>query len=227
MADDIILEIEESIRQERIEKLWKEYGSYILAAAFLAVILTAGLTGWRGWNEKANIRQTDSLLAALERDDKAAELAKIAEDLRPGQRAIAHMTAAGLLLEEGKKEEALSHYNALASDADAPSVFRDLATLMAVRLSWDMSDGKTGADMLLKMLAPLWDDAANPWQYEARLQAALILAQGAQNYEAARKHLAVILAAPDLPRTLTERARALDHLYEMDMKNAASEEPKG
>ena len=44
---DIIREVDEELRRERIEKLWQRYGVYIVAAAFLIVLAVAG---WRAWD---------------------------------------------------------------------------------------------------------------------------------------------------------------------------------
>ena len=40
---DIFREVEEDVRRERFQKLWKAYGSYAIAAL---VLLFAGIGGW-------------------------------------------------------------------------------------------------------------------------------------------------------------------------------------
>ena len=43
---DIFREVEEDVRRERVEKLWKAYGNYLIAAL---VLLFAGMAiYWRG-----------------------------------------------------------------------------------------------------------------------------------------------------------------------------------
>jgi hypothetical protein len=41
---DIFQEVEEDVRRERYEKLWKKYGNYIIA---LAVLIVAGVAAWQ------------------------------------------------------------------------------------------------------------------------------------------------------------------------------------
>ncbi|PJB70984.1 MAG: hypothetical protein CO093_06325 [Alphaproteobacteria bacterium CG_4_9_14_3_um_filter_47_13] len=224
MADELIHEIKDAIAQDRLERFWKEYGSYIIAAAVLTIMLTALLTGWRSWNTKINITQTDAIIEALDDTDKTAALESIKDDMRPGRRVIAELTAAGLLLEADQKEDALQHYQTVAADRKVDPVFRDLALLMAVRLEGDREQS-TPADArnLLEKLQPLWSDSSNPWQYQAHLQAAMILAHDFKDYAQARDHLAVIMTAETVPPTLTQRAQALDHVY--NLKMAASSLP--
>ncbi len=221
MADDLIHEVEESLKQERLERLWKDYGSYLIAAIILTILLTALVTGWRGWNSKVNISQTSSVIEALEQEDQVSELEKIMTGLRPGHRAISHLTAAGLLLRDDKKEEALKHYKGAANNKDLAPVFRDLAQLMAVRLEWSMEESETGPQTLLAMLKPLWEDQSSPWQWHARMQAAIIEAHANTDYTAAHDHLSAVMTAQNIPSSLIERARALDQVY------ALKEGPEG
>ena len=44
---DIFREVEEDVRRERFEKLWKAYGNYMIAAL---VLLFAGIGGWQLWD---------------------------------------------------------------------------------------------------------------------------------------------------------------------------------
>ena len=40
--DNLFREVEEELRRERMEKLWKQYGNYVIAAAALIVIIVLG-----------------------------------------------------------------------------------------------------------------------------------------------------------------------------------------
>lgn len=224
MTNDLIHEVEESIKQERLEKFWKEYGSYLIAAAILAVLLTALFTGWRSWNQKVNISQTTALIEALDQENKPAALEQITGTLRPNHRAIARLTAAGLLLRDGKQEEALASYKAAAEDRDIQPVFQDLARLMAVRLEWGMQKPDANPQTLLAALQPIWEDNGSPWRWHAHEQAAVILAHAQKDYVNARAHLAKIIEAKDILPSLQERARALDHVYVQKIAAAAPAE---
>ena len=58
MSDDLMLDVEESLRQERLKKIWDEYGSSLITGMILAVLITAFIVGWRSWNQKVDRAQT-------------------------------------------------------------------------------------------------------------------------------------------------------------------------
>lgn len=231
MNDQLIQEVEESLKKERAEALWKEYGPWIIGGLVMAVVLTGAIVGWRDWNQQVNIEQTTQVLQALDQDDMNAALNEIAGDLRPGPAALARLNAAGLLLREGNREGALSHYQAVIAGRGTPAPFQDLATLMAVRTGWALEQDELAAednsgaaqpDYWLRQLQPVWSNARSPWRYHARLQAALILAHDQQDYAQAQNHLEHIINAESSPPSLQERARALAHIYGLRAATAAA-----
>lgn len=227
MASDqnIILEIDEALKRERTEKLFKEYGPYLLAGAVLAVLFTGIISGYRNWENRINATQTAQLIEAMAAPDKAKALEALAPGLRPGQRALAHMAAAGALLETEKKEEALAILNRAGADRELPAIHRDLATLMAIRLSVSSHSETTDAAALLTRLTPLMGKD-NPWRWHARVEAALIAAHLQNDYAAARQHLAEVLKGGDIPPpSLLERARALDQVYSQKTSAVRKETP--
>lgn len=225
--ESLIHEVEESMKQERMEKLWKEYGAYLIGAAVLVVLLTALITGWKSWNTKLNTSQTTAILQALDREDNIEELNRIASGMRPNHEAIAHLTAAGLLLRDGENDEALMHYNAAARAGDAEPALQDLAQLMAVRLEWQTAKPEEiNAATMLGRLKPLTSNKNSPWRHHAHMQAALIKAHLQDDYAGARQHLDLIMKAEGIPQTLQQRARALHHVYGLEIAQAESEANK-
>ncbi len=227
MTGDLIQDIDNAIRQERTERLWREYGPYIIGGAVLAVIITGGLSGWQAWKAKQAQRDTAQVMMAMEAKDapaKAAALDKAVPDLHPGPRAVASFTAAGLLISQGKNEDALKHYEAAAKDASLPAVYRDLATWLAVRLDWSLH--KANAQNLLSRLGPLIQDNNNPWTLHARLEAAQIAAHGLKDLGMARDYLAPVLKAEKTPPSLKQRAQALDHVYQLQQGNTVAQPAK-
>ncbi len=212
--NDLIHEVEEALHQERLQTLWKEYGPYLIAGCVLAVLFTALVTGYRTWDKNINEAQTAQIIEATQSDDIPAALTQIAGRLRPGQKAIAEITAAGLLLQEGDNEAALVQYQTAAADKTLEAQWRDMATLMAVKIEWDMTDAESrDTASFLGRLNELIANDQSPWQNHARLQAALIAAHGQNDYEQARALLAPVLESKTAPQSLRSRAKALDHIY--------------
>ena len=58
---DIFREVEEDVRRERFEKLWKAYGNYAIAAL---VLLFAGIGGWQFW-QRHEVQERDKVSDAF------------------------------------------------------------------------------------------------------------------------------------------------------------------
>lgn len=217
MTSDLVQDVENAMRQERIERYWKEYGPWILGGVILAVLMTAGMSGYRTWQENAERKGTNAMLQALDSADKTAALDKAMPALQPRQKAVASFTAAGLLLRDGKKEDALAHYRAAAADKDLPPVYRDLAAWLAVRMDWTLHKDKANIPALIAQLQPLIDNPSNPWTWHARVEAADIRAHGENDFAAAHALLFPVLNAENAPQSLKMRAEALDHVYRLRM----------
>lgn len=217
MTNELIHDVEETLKQERIQKAWKEYGPYVIGGVVLAVLLTGAISGWRNYNDRVNQAQTAQFIEAIESEDPAAALEKAADGMRAGHRALAWMSEAGALLQAGREDEARAVYRKAAADESLPPLLHDLAVLMSVRMEWAKSADageKPDAQAYLQKLQPLIQNGNSPWTWHARVQAAIIAAQGMEDYMLAHTHLAAVQrAGSNIPPSLFERARALDHVY--------------
>ena len=48
--DGLLREIDEELRQEQAQKLWKTYGKYVIAVAVAVVAVVAGYQGYRAYD---------------------------------------------------------------------------------------------------------------------------------------------------------------------------------
>jgi hypothetical protein len=151
-------------------------------------------------------------------------------ELRPQQQMIGRLTIAGKLLKDGKKEDALKEYRNVAADKSIPALYRDLALWLSVRLDWslhaDKLKDKTAVWKLLDQLQPITDNNGNPWNAQARIEAAQIAAHGLKDFGKARAYLAPVLASKDVTQSEQQRAQALDHVYSLQQP-AAPEKAEG
>jgi len=83
-VSDIFHEVDEEVRRERLNKLWERYGNLLVAAA---VVVVAGIAGWRGygwWEAKkaaesgAAFQTAMSLSEAGKHTEAEVDFAKIA-----------------------------------------------------------------------------------------------------------------------------------------------------
>lgn len=211
---DLFAEVDEMMRQERMAKIWHEYGSYIIAFVVGTILLTAILSGYKAWNSSVQEKQTAALMALQDDPNYPNNVLEADElDLRGGLRGIAYLSAANSFLGEDKRDEALTIYERAASDNSVSDEFSHLADLMIVRLTLDSEDAK--AEELLGRLEAIYSASKSPWVYHAHLEAAVVEAHLNQDYVTAQTHLNIIRDAQGLPQSLYAKAESLDHVYRL------------
>ena len=231
--NELIHEVEETLKQQELERIWKSYGSYIIGGVIAVVLMTAVISGWNGYKHHTNTKQTAALITAMNGDENqlAAALGDAVSGLKSGHRAMAYLGQAGALLHAGKKDEAFAIYKQAAADSKLPRQWRDLAVLLSARTQWALDDGKTeskgDAKAMLGALDPLIKNADSPWHFHARLLAAQIAAHEMNDYMLAHTHLSAIQREENLPPSLKERAKALDHIFSIRAAEATKKESKG
>lgn len=230
--DLLIRELEESVKQDRLNKLWKDYGSYVIGGAIIIVLATAFFSFYGSYTAKQNAHNTRLMLEARESENAAEKLTAIAEGLKPGQRSLALLMAAGRYVEDGAYDKAVRAYKDIEESGGIPELYRELGTVLAVKAEWGFAEEKPEPSQLLSRLKPVMTNMKSPWRWHALVQAALITAHDQQDYEQARKYLEPVMEQPDLPPSLIERAKALDHIYslkqaEQDSSGEKSRAPRG
>lgn len=209
---DIFREVDEALQQEKAAKFWKEYGPTLLAGAVIVVLSTAASTGFMAWNKHRNASETARLVEAMENQDTAAAMLQdVAKDTRSKHETLALLTAAGMLGEKKEYTQAAALYKQ-AYENGARGNLDGLARILYVR-STLASGADANADDLIAALKPVLNDDGNPWQWPAKIDAALIAAHLQKDYKAAAAHLQGADAIADVPPSLAQRAAALEQLY--------------
>tara|TARA_R110002074_G_scaffold312217_1_gene482994 strand:- start:514 stop:1152 length:639 start_codon:yes stop_codon:yes gene_type:complete len=203
---DIFREIDEDLRRDRFEKLWKRFGSYILAGAGLIVVATAGWVAWQEYQQRQNVETTAALHSALSaartnnNDAAIAALTEISQSGTEGQAALAMLQEAALRAAQGDRDNARVLYRNIRENGSLAEPYRSLAVVRTVELDLDEGDPSE----LLQMLAALTDDA-NPWRLTA-WELAAYLERRAGNVDGARQYLERI--RNDGESSASARARA-------------------
>lgn len=224
--DGLLREVEEELRRERLEKIWKEYGTYILAAAAVIVI---GVAGYKFWESRriaaaqdTGARYEDALLLLNEKKEGSAEkeFEKLATDGSGGYRALAQLQLAGAQSKQGKKAEALATYEALANDGSADAMLRDFARLQAAGLRV----GEADFTEMENRLTPLMGDDS-PWRYSARELLGLAAFKAGKTTEA-RTILTPLFVDQATPQSIAERAQiVMAEIAAGEIAKKASEAP--
>jgi hypothetical protein len=156
---DIFHEVDEEVRRERLQKLWDSYSLYIIAAAILIV---AGIGGWRGyqwWEAKKAAEAGAAFDAAVTLSDQGkhaeaeAAFAKVAAEAPSGYRALARLRAAAELSAHDQKQ-AVKAYDELAADGSLGQTMQDLAAVRAGMLVVDSAPLSDMRQRLEPLTAP-------------------------------------------------------------------------
>lgn len=207
---DIFQEVEEDVRRERFEKLWKRYGNYVVGVALAAVLVTAGIVWWRDYQRKQNEARAERFLAALEQagrgeaDPAKAAFAKLAEDGGAGYATLARLQQGALLAKAGDAAGAVKQYEAIAADGRIDQLFRDFAVVLIAQETIETADPAA----LTQRLQALTGDK-NPWRHSATELMALLAKRAG---DAAKAKELYTRLADDLTAPQGMRARATEML---------------
>jgi hypothetical protein len=205
--DGFLREVEEELRRERLEKVWREYGTYILIVAALIVF---GVLGFKYLESRritaaqtTGARYEDAMALAAEGKEGSAakEFETLAAEGTGGYPALARLQFAGALLKEGKKSEALAAYEALANESGADEMLRSYAALQAAAQRL----GEADFAEMENRLNPLMGDES-PWRYSARELMGLAAFKAGKSNEA-RTLLTPLLVDQKTPQSISERVQ--------------------
>ena len=143
--DPVFREVDEELRRDRMRKLWRQGGPFVIAAAVLVVVVVAGYEGWTWWQKTQSAKSSDQFYAAAELADgtdiAAAQkgLDAVIAQTSGGYPMLAQFREAALLSQNGKTDEAVAAYDALASSLNNTHL-RELALILAGNLLIDKGD---------------------------------------------------------------------------------------
>lgn len=203
---DIFTEIDDDLKRERVLKLWKQYGTYMIAAAVLIVAATAGYVAWQDYSRKRAEGAAAQYVAALDAAksantaDAGRALADIAQSGHAGYPALARLEEADTKANAGDAAGAIAIYRQVAVDTSVDRDLRDAATLLAALDSLNTPDPGDVDKDLAALAAP-----NSPWRYLAwEIEAAAAVKAG--KIEDARANYSKISDDPQAPAALRGRA---------------------
>ncbi len=205
---DIFREIDEELRQEKFQKLWREYGRYVIAGAVAVVVAVAGVSGWQQYQDSQRLADGARFAAAKalsddgKTEDAAALFASLARESGTSYGTLARFHEAALSARKGDTGAALSLYDALAADSGVDAPFRDLATILAASVRADGSSPDTAG--ITARLEPLID-VGGTWRHSA-LEILGTLAHRSGDIAKAKKLFERIVDDIEAPRGVRTRA---------------------
>ena len=206
---DVFREVDEALREDRAQRIWKRYGTLIIGGAAAIIIATAGFVFWRNYQADQDAQFTAALTAAIVAAEDNPQLAMdglsgLAASAGSRHAMLAQILEAGLRAGEGDVDTALLLYAQVAADGSVDEAWRQLATLLGVMHQVDSGDPA----QLEAELTPLTADTS-PWRYSARELAGL-LALRRDDRDRAVELFSGLAADPAAPEGV--RGRASDML---------------
>lgn len=208
---EIFDEVSEEVRREQLKRLWEKYSIYFIA---LAVLIIAGVGGWRGYQylegkkaaeAGAAFEKAVQLSEQNKHGEAEAAFAELAGKAPYGYRILARLRAAAEAASRDPKA-AVKIYDEIAGDSSVGGQFRELARIRAAGL---LLDTASYADMLQR-LEPAAAAGAT-FRHTAREMLALSAWRNG-DMPATRKWLDAIAVDNETPAGLRTRTEALQAL---------------
>ncbi len=201
---DIFREVEEDVRRERFEKLWKAYGNYAIAAL---VLLFAGIAGWQVWERRdaqERAKVSDAFMAAQRITNpqaQASAMLDLARTAPKGYASVARLAEAGAMFASGQQGNAIALYKEIAANDNGP-----VGSVARLRAAWGLAETASRKD-LADLLAPL-NQTGNAWRENAQEILAYADYRAMDTKSALAKYTALSVNA-EAPDALRARAKAM------------------
>jgi hypothetical protein len=203
-VSDIFREVEEDVRREKAEKLWKAYGAYIMVAG---AILLLGVGAWQLWtrHQQQEREKSAAIFMAAQRittpQNAASAFADMVAGAPKGYGKVARLSQASAMFAAGQQKEAIALFKDIATGDNGT-----IGAVARLRAAWAQADTLSRSDMA-DWLAPL-DRPGSAWRENARE----ILAYAdyrALDMKSAREKYATLAIDPEAPDALRARAKAM------------------
>lgn len=222
MSDDnIFSEVSEDLRSERMRNLWRQYGPFVIGAAVLIVLLVAVNEGWRWYQNSVAAQSSEQFYAAfdLANDGDLAgaqdQLNTVIAEGSGGYPMLARYSQAALLAKDGRIDEAVAAYDAIATDQSDVRL-RDLAFLFAANLLVDSGNVSAVEARVGGLIAP-----ENPLRNSAR-EVLGLTQYTAGELDAARATFAEILNDPQASLEIGQRVQ----VYDAQLRSMGTADPE-
>ncbi|MCM2473057.1 tetratricopeptide repeat protein [Rhizobium sp. CG5] len=207
--DSFIREVNEELRSEQMQSVWKRFGLIIIGVAVLIVVGTAAYRGYEYWHEGRASVSGDRFLTALKlanegkSEDALAVLAVLEKEGHGAYPVLARLRAATVMAEKGDTSGAIAAFSAIGKDTSVMDVVRSVARMRAAWLLIDTGTYEQVSAEVESMATPL-----NALRHSAR-EALGLSAYKAGDMVRAREWFEQITEDAEAPRNVATRAQAL------------------
>ena len=144
MSDDsFIREVDEELRSERVQEIWKSYGKWIIAAAVAVVVGVGAYRTWEYVAAKQAAEAGDAFIASVRLadsgkvDEALTKLESLKQEGSDVYAALAGLRRASEFAKKGDVDKAVEEYDTVAAQSGIDENLRDIARLRAGALLVD------------------------------------------------------------------------------------------
>jgi hypothetical protein len=201
-VSDIFREVEEDVRRERAQRIWKRYGTYSIAAGVLVFV---GIGAWQMWqrHDRQEREKISAQFVAAQRITNPRDAANAFVDLkgRKGYGEIARLSQASAMFVAGQRKEAIDLYKEIAASDSGP-----VGSVARLRAAWALAETATRTE-LAELLKPL-NPPGSPWRENAH-EVMAFADYRALDIKSAQAKYAELAVDPKAPDALKARAKAM------------------
>ncbi len=222
-VSDIFEEVEERLREDKLQVWWRKYGMYAIGAAVGLVVFVGLYSAWTAWQESNN-RGIGERFVALQQqaltDPAGAEkaLKDFQKNAHGGYKSLAEMERAGVLQAQGDLAGAIAALDNAAKLAPEP-VVKQSAQLRAAYIAAETEPFAA----LEARLKPIIDERG-PFSYLAR-ELLAVEAYEANLPERSRQEFTYLETAFEAPEGVRQRAGSFLQVLGPAPVSAAAGEP--
>ena len=177
----LLKEADEALRQERMEALWKEWGSTIIGVAFMIIFGTMIGVGWQSWRASVHQDQTALVLNSQNRVSPTESDAELSGSFA----GLSALLRAGSVAEMGGGEDIntakrIHNYMADAQKADMPDPYNYMAEWGVLRTRGVVEDAPETKIETADAMVDLADADDNPYKPLILVEAATLYGENGQ-----------------------------------------------
>lgn len=210
IEDALIREVNDDLREEQMNLLWKRYGNVIIGAAVFVVVIVAGYQGWKSYSASIRMSEGEAFYAAEiaakdgNNQDALSQLANLGQSGKSGYGVLAQFHQAAILSGQGDAMGAAFVYKSIADSNSSHSDIGGLALILGALQEIKSSSNRD--DLYKRLNGANTDD--NPWRFSIREVLALVEIE-AGNKENAAMLLGLLATDNGTPEGIKSRARKL------------------
>lgn len=205
---DIFKEVDDALKQEKVEAIWQKYGNLIIAGILLIIIGTGAYSFYGSWQTSVNEEKT-AIIIELQENPDTFDLSKL-EALNADQKSLAQFYLAKDHIRAEEYQKAFDTFNVIRQNESANVNIRGLGSYYARNM---IIDGQIEGDL---SSVPGFDNSI--WNNHFKFQEALYLGSLEKKYEEAIKILDQVIIDTTKNQTLQQQAQQLKYVYEFDMQ---------